>query len=319
MPSPAADVTVAIAAHNAASTIRAAVDSALAQERVRVEVIVVDDASQDGTAQAARAVGHGAVSVIALPANVGPGGARNAAFLAARGRWVAVLDADDTFAPDRLARMIALAEREAADVVVDNLEVVGPDRPSHPMFARGPLARPGVLTLAAFVRGNHPFTGAFTLGYVKPVVRRELVERTGASYDTSLRIGEDYVFLADLLAAGARCVVDPTPGYRYVRHAASTSARLDAAHVAAMAAADERFVARHPAAQLAPLVRERRRALERAEAFVTALEAIKQRDVAGAALPLVRRPLALWHFRFPVTARARRLSRWVAGRRRQAD
>ena len=62
--------------------------------------------------------------VVALEKNRGPGGARNAGFEAAQGRWIAVLDSDDTVYPDRIARMIRRGERLDAEIVVDNLDVV---------------------------------------------------------------------------------------------------------------------------------------------------------------------------------------------------
>ena len=64
------------------------------------------------------------VRVVALEKNRGPGGARNAGFEAARGRWIAVLDSDDTVYPDRIARMISARRKADAQIVVDNLDVV---------------------------------------------------------------------------------------------------------------------------------------------------------------------------------------------------
>ena len=86
------DVSFVIAAHNAEATLMRAIDSALSQRGVSVEVIVVDDCSTDGTLSLARSHGDARVRVLALEANRGPGGARNAGLDAACGRWVAILD-----------------------------------------------------------------------------------------------------------------------------------------------------------------------------------------------------------------------------------
>src|SRR3546814_20879120 len=88
---------------------------------------------------------------------------------AARGNWLALLDADDGFAPDRLARLVALGEARGADIVVDNLRLVTAKgrvlgdalRRGDPIFAEG-------LTAAAFVRRNHFLTTGFKLGHLKP-------------------------------------------------------------------------------------------------------------------------------------------------------
>ena len=80
------DVSFVIAAYNAEATLGRAIDSALAQEGVAVEVIVVDDCSSDATLDVARSYADPRVRVVALQLNRGPGGARNAGLDAARGR-----------------------------------------------------------------------------------------------------------------------------------------------------------------------------------------------------------------------------------------
>ncbi|MBC7799466.1 MAG: glycosyltransferase [Gemmatimonadaceae bacterium] len=102
----AADVSVIVPAFNAASTVAAAVQSALNQSVPPIEVIVVDDGSSDDTAHVAAACGP-RVQVI-RQANGGPGAARNAGIRAARGSWIGLLDADDTWMPTKLERQLTL-------------------------------------------------------------------------------------------------------------------------------------------------------------------------------------------------------------------
>jgi len=80
-----------------------------------VEVVVVDDGSHDDTAQAARAAG--ADLVIRLPVNRGKGAAVRAGMLGARGEVVVFTDADLSYPPAQLARLVDALE-EGADVVV---------------------------------------------------------------------------------------------------------------------------------------------------------------------------------------------------------
>ena len=95
-----------------------------------MEVIVVDDCSSDRTVSIAAGFPTDRVRVLALTENHGPGAARNAGLAAARGEWVAVLDADDTMLPGRLAAMIAPGR-----------SLVGGDRRRQPEGrARGPDA-----------------------------------------------------------------------------------------------------------------------------------------------------------------------------------
>ena len=85
-----------------------ALDSILAQTWRPVEVIVVDDGSTDGTAHIA--AGYGAEVSYIHQANAGPAAARNRGLDAARGEFIAFLDADDLWHKEKLARQMARFE-----------------------------------------------------------------------------------------------------------------------------------------------------------------------------------------------------------------
>lgn len=306
MSEPLPEVSVVVAAWNAAACVATAIESARAQAGVRVEVIVVDDASTDGTANAARALGAD-IEVLRLPENRGPGAARNAGFAAARGAWIAVLDADDAMEPGRLRRMLDLGSRTSADVLVDNITIVGPHT-EKPMFDRGRYVTGQSLQLDEFVDANTPLKRRYNPGYLKPVFRRAFLQAQGLAYDEALHIGEDYLMLADCLAAGARCVFDGEAGYRYTVGHASISHRLGHARVEAMRRADRRFEKRWRLdARTKAALRRRERALASVSAFAASIEALKERRVGRALLALLRSPAAVLHYREPIAARLRRL------------
>jgi dolichyl-phosphate beta-glucosyltransferase len=107
-------VAVVISLHDGAGLVADAVRSVHAQG-LDVELVVVDDGSRDGTADAARAAG--ADQVVVLADNRGKGAAVRAGVLAATGRTVAFTDADLSYPPGQIADL--LAEVEAGwDVVV---------------------------------------------------------------------------------------------------------------------------------------------------------------------------------------------------------
>ena len=100
-------VSVVIPAFNASRDIRAAIETALDQTHPPIEVVVVDDGSDDDTAAIARSVADDRVKVLSGP-NVGVSAARNAGVAATTGSLVAFLDADDRWLPDKLRRQIDL-------------------------------------------------------------------------------------------------------------------------------------------------------------------------------------------------------------------
>jgi glycosyltransferase involved in cell wall biosynthesis len=104
-------VSVVIPAHNTERYVAEAVTSVLTQQVSDLEVIVVDDASTDNTAQVVADLGDPRVRLVRLD-KVGVGAARNRGICLARGRFIAFLDADDRWCAGKLTRQIALLEAE---------------------------------------------------------------------------------------------------------------------------------------------------------------------------------------------------------------
>ena len=309
------DVSFVIALYSGNDTVGDAIGSALAQRGVTSEVVVVDDCSPGGTAPAARdlAARHpDRVRLVRRGRNGGPAAARNDALALARGRWIAVLDSDDTLAPDRTRSMLALAGD--ADAVIDNPLVLR-DGGAAPMFPGDAWRALDEVDLASFARGNGLFERGFTLGYAKPVIRRAVLKRHGVRYDEALRIGEDYQLLADLLAVGARLRAVPVSGYRYHVREGSISRVLSLDHVHALRAADARHRALWPdqTASVANAIEARAASLRRAEAFLGIVDALKGGRWRDAARLSMRSPEATRLLALPAAARLRRLRDRVVG------
>lgn len=143
-------VSVILPAYRRASLVPRAARSVLEQSYSFTELIVVDDGSDDGTADAAKAVAANddRMKVIRLPSNKGVRYARNVAMEAARGQFVAFLDSDDFWLPEKLAiQMDALAtsgailsftgfRRTRSDNNNIGAQVRVPERVSYPQLLR---------------------------------------------------------------------------------------------------------------------------------------------------------------------------------------
>lgn len=114
-------VSVVIPCFNASSTLAATLRSVLAQTYPAIEVIAVDDASHDGTLALLHdhtpAFG-GRLSIVALEQNRGSAGARNAGIELAQGSYLALLDADDQWLPEKTERQVSHLEEHPRDVLV---------------------------------------------------------------------------------------------------------------------------------------------------------------------------------------------------------
>src|SRR5439155_23564909 len=98
-------ISVLIACYNGGRYLAEAIESVLKQTYPRVELIVVDDGSDDDSADVARRFGS-ALALVSQP-RAGIGAARNRAVSLATGDFLAFLDADDRFLPDKLERQMA--------------------------------------------------------------------------------------------------------------------------------------------------------------------------------------------------------------------
>lgn len=109
-------VSVITPAYNAAKVLARAVRSVQAQTFVEWEMIIVDDGSDDGTAELARALmqEEPRVRVLSHEAGQGAAAARNTALQAATGRYIAFLDADDAWTPTKLAQQIGVMQAQDA-------------------------------------------------------------------------------------------------------------------------------------------------------------------------------------------------------------
>jgi glycosyltransferase involved in cell wall biosynthesis/nucleoside phosphorylase len=99
------EIAVVIPVFNREATIKRAIDSVLSQSYAPEDIIVVDDCSTDRTANLLAEYGN-AITVIAFPANSGPSKARNEGINHAKTEWIAFLDSDDCWKPDKLKKQI---------------------------------------------------------------------------------------------------------------------------------------------------------------------------------------------------------------------
>lgn len=210
------DVSVVVAAYNAEKTIERALLSAVSQ-RVRKEILVVDDASTDATPDLVSrlASAHPDIRLIRLAQNSGPGAARNRAIKEARGEFVAILDTDDAFKVGRLAHLIDTARVEQLDFVADNQILYDAVAQKEGRLGFKPVWYQRRIDVESFFRNDVIEKVEFGYGNLKPVIRKDFLDRAGVAYDPALRYGEDFKFSAECLFCGARAMVSSMPLYVY--------------------------------------------------------------------------------------------------------
>ncbi|MBY5789496.1 glycosyltransferase [Rhizobium leguminosarum bv. viciae] len=220
-------VSVIIPCFNAEDFIGEAIESALKQTIADLEVIVIDDASMDGSRGiiSAKASEDSRVVPIFLERNAGPAAARNVAWTRLTGTWVTLLDADDLFLPDRLERLVSFAETQDADVVADNLSIRHFGDDTH-IAAAFPQVAPGEILpvdRAFFFRNVWSGPQRYGMGILKPLFRAKFVKEHFISYDERYRIGEDMLFYMSCILADAKYYILGDCLYVYRKRADSIS------------------------------------------------------------------------------------------------
>lgn len=285
-------VSVIVPAYNAASFLKRALHSALAQTMSDLEVIVVDDASNDATLTLAREVAarDPRVRVLHNEHNRGMYPTYNRAIDAALGEWIAALDADDLWLPERLERMLAVADRE--DVVSDDQLILrtspyyrGRSKALSLLSSHGVIVTtPRRLSRSEFVRHD--------LGLLKPLLRRSFLRQHELKYDAGLKIGADFKLYFELLLAGARWLQLPKAYYLYWWHGENTS--RDTLEIAKDVSKSHEGLLRHPAVAADPvLVRaleQRAREWESNGAFAVVSGLVRQRRGVELARLVVKEP-----------------------------
>jgi teichuronic acid biosynthesis glycosyltransferase TuaG len=151
-------VSVITPLYKAAVTLADAVASVRAQTLTDWEMVAADDASPDDSAArfAALTAQDHRFRLVRLPVNGGPGAARNAAMAAATGRFIAFLDADDLWHPEKLARQVRWMDRTGHAITCTAFvrrSVGGTETPVGvpEVITRGDLLRTNVMACSSVI------------------------------------------------------------------------------------------------------------------------------------------------------------------------
>ncbi|MCP5432740.1 MAG: glycosyltransferase family 2 protein [Alphaproteobacteria bacterium] len=208
-------VSVVVPAYNAEATIDETLRSVRAQTHAALEILVVDDGSRDATlAMAERHAAQDSRIRIVRQANAGVAAARNTGWSQAKADLIAFVDADDLWAPDKIARQLAVMEARGPGVGLvygwsAKIDAKGciTDEREQPLIEGNVLAR--------LCRGNFIGNGSSAL-----VRRQALIDAGG--FEPGLRAAgaqgcEDILFYARVAERHAFALVpDHLTGYRYL-------------------------------------------------------------------------------------------------------
>jgi glycosyltransferase involved in cell wall biosynthesis len=224
-------VSVITPAHNAGPFIESAVRSVLGQSTPRFEIIVVDDASTDDTAERVVAFADHRVRLLRLDRNVGVSAARNEGIRVAQAHLLAFLDADDQCESERLSRQLAfLALNSDVDVLGSAISVMD-DHGRRLGYRAYPLTHEEI-------RRHMEFASPFALS---AVVARKAAVLAAGGFNPTWRLAEDYDLWSRMALAGCRFANLPEPLTRYRVHSGASKAVALKAQIRATRTVKKRY------------------------------------------------------------------------------
>jgi glycosyltransferase involved in cell wall biosynthesis len=187
------EVSVIIATYNRGALLEHALESVFGQTFGDYEVVIADDGSTDDTLERLKKYGS-RVRVLCLEHQGRPASARNCAIEEASGRFLAFLDSDDLWAPEKLERQVGLM-REDPELVMNYTDTAFADEGGHFLYLHSRRERPGSgRVLDALLQRNF-------IALSTALARRDVV-RSVEGFEESLRLAEDWCLWLRLSAKG---------------------------------------------------------------------------------------------------------------------
>ena len=209
-------VSVITPFYNALPFLRQSAESVLSQSLREIELILVDDGSNDGSGELADTLAKedARVRVLHQP-NRGVSAARNAGLAAASGEYIGFVDADDYVSAPMYEALYTLAKEHSADIVTAGLTAVdaagSTDHTEPPPFPAGAaLDRDGILALVPAMHQSGCFQYIWRSIFSNRLIRDHTIR-----FDEGIAIGEDTLFCMHCYLAAARAVSSENTGYHY--------------------------------------------------------------------------------------------------------
>lgn len=199
-------ISILIPTYNRASYVVKAIDSVIAQTYKYFEIIVVDDGSTDSTSE--QLIRYAEQIRYIYQPNRGKSAALNTGFREAKGDWIAFLDSDDRWLPEKLEWQIKAAERFEGQfgVCFTNGQFVGDPSLSMTVFERAGNNLPDLIGMIdepiSFVL-NPPLHGIYEQTML---VKKDLISRT-EGFDEKITVAEDTDFIFRLSLMTKFCFI----------------------------------------------------------------------------------------------------------------
>ncbi len=298
-------VSVIIPAYNVENFISKAVISALEQTEQSLEVIIIDDSSKDQTVQVINRITDPRVKLLINQENLGASASRNRGIKAAQGEWIALLDSDDWYAPERLEKLLEVSRvKPDADLISDDIFYIKENEkyPWSTLLSESDEYISSVKKIDPiyFVEKDLPISRGLYLGLTKPLIRKDFLLTKNLEFDTSIKVCHDFWLYLNCLINQANFYFIPEPFYFYVsRDGALTttnkSDQLDEFCDAAKVFMQDEKINSWP--QLVNVLTERLNLIEHTlKPYYLVVDRLKKQEWWSALISVMKNPRVVVHF-----------------------
>jgi len=198
-------VSVIMPAYNSGKYIEGAIESVLKQTYPYFELIIVDDGSKDRTSEIVKSFKDTRIVFIQHSQNRGVSEARNSALRAAKGKWIALIDADDQWLPERLEELIKILNKSGEGYFVTDDHIICFDTQD------GLKPWDSALTLYYGTVSDGKILDLLLLDFLKttslplhPIFPANCVKFYNLGYNPKLHFAEDFEFYCNLFRIGLK-------------------------------------------------------------------------------------------------------------------
>lgn len=201
-------VSIIMPAYNTQAYIAKAIESALMQTEKDIELIIVNDCSDDDTLKIAQSFTDERVKVFSNSQCFGKSYCCNFGIERAKGEWITSLDSDDWYTHDRIEKLLLHASNiKNVDIITDDLYYIcdGEKQAWSTFLAQSKVRVDSTkhIDIAFYLNNDLPTQWSLSLGITKPLFKRVFLINHNIRYKQYLKRSDDFWFLFTCLVYGA--------------------------------------------------------------------------------------------------------------------
>ncbi|MBV6623798.1 MAG: glycosyltransferase family 2 protein [Rivularia sp. (in: Bacteria)] len=296
------EVSVIILAYNTENYIAQAINSALRQTQKNIEIIVVDDGSEDKTLEIVQSFSDKRIKVLVNQRNRGQNFCTNLAIKEAQGNWITRLDSDDWYAVDRLEKLLNVANLENVDMIADDIYFIQ-DRKAVPwstllIQSKFKIKENTIISPISFVEKDVPGIWGLPLGLTKPLIKRDFIVKHNIENNENIFLGGDFWLYLSCLAYGANFLLLPKPYYFYRSRDGSLVKQSNIKRIEAYSQATKYYLQQdyiQNNQKLLNALQKRLILIEKTKPYFKVVDSLKQANYLKALINMVKNPYFFYH------------------------